>query len=632
MKKHLTLILTAASLVACIDERGSQIPADGLGLSVFEPVEVSIYEGGYRMAVLKSGKGEVPADVTAAYSAEALTAYNETAGTRLFPIEDGLFTLEGARAHFEAADFATPLDVRWDIDAVSAYMDGWSAYGVTDFAIPIALTGESIPVNDGHRLAILKVVRSVASVAVDLVEAQVDPKVTETSTLRFLVGLDRMVSQDVRLDFVIDNSLVSQYNESHGTAWAAAPEGLLRLAAPSVTIPANVLSQRVELVLDPAVLGGDESFEGFVVPVRLTGSDLRGLGIGQDVVYVVITPKKAEAYKFERLWGRYSLEGAWYDGFLTGMAAGNDRNIAVDDEYVYVVKAVAGGKGVWAIGLENPARVKEVSMDGVSGGYFETACVRTIPNPDTGKPVLLLSSMSMDAGSPVMVYAYENGIDAQPTAILSDYTIPGWASRRFGDIFTVYGDWSAGEFWMRSMTSPTSARWSIRGGKVTNAGQAPDGWGNICPGSSEMGALYRYSMNAKTVLYVTPTQASFWDFDGNEIAWSVPTDLSRSFGFQVITFGDKRFIAYVRIDADRAGGMLRVIRDNYGTDEGFQKALEEDDLYFEAPVQSPDDPEARSRVTTPNMMGGCAAQIVGDALYIAAHIQGVGLSVFKMTK
>lgn len=271
-------------------------------------------------------------------------------------------------------------------------------------------------------------------------------------------------------------------------------------------------------------------------------------------------------------------------------------------------------------------------MDGVTGGYFQTSCVRTIPDPATGKPILLVSSMSMDAGSPVKVYAYENGIDAQPTAILSNYTIPGWASRRFGDIFTVYGDWSAGEFWMRSMTSPTSARWSIRGGKVTNADQAPDGWGNICPGSSEMGALYRYSMNAKTVLYVTPTQASFWDFDGNEIAWSVPTDLSRCFGFQVITFGDLRLIAYVRVNADRAGGMLRVIRDNYGTDEDFQKALEEDDLFYEAPVQSPDDPEAKSKVPTANMMGGCAAQVVGDNLYIAAHIQGVGLSVFKMTK
>ena len=631
MRKHLTLILTAACLVACVDERDSQIPADGLGLSVFEPVEVSIYEGVYRMAVLKSGKGTVPADVTVTYAAEALAAYNEQAGTAFFPIKDDLFTLEGAQAHFEAPDFATPLQVRWDIDAVSAYMDDWAAYGVTEFAIPIALYGESIPVNDGHRLAILQISRSVASVAVTELETQVDPQAAETSTLRFQVGLDRIVSQDIRLDFAIDNSLVARYNDAHGTAYAAAPEGLVKLASPSVTIPANVLSQRVELILDPAVLGG-AAFDGFVAPVRLTGADLRGLGIGEDVVYVVITPKKAEAYKFERLWGKYSLEGAWYNGFLTGMAEGNDRNIAADDEYVFVVKAAADGKGVWAISLENPAVVKEVCMDGVAGGYFQTACVRTIPNPATGKPILLLSSMSMDAGSPVMVYAYENGIDAQPTAILSNYTIPSWASRRFGDLFTVYGDWTAGEFWMRSMTSPTTARWSIRNGQVTNADQAPDGWGNICPGSSEMGALYRYSMDAKTILYVTPTQASFWDFDGNESAWSVPTDLSRCFGFQVIEFGDKRFIAYVRVNADRAGGMLRVIRDNYGTADGFQKALEEDDLFFEAPIQSPDDPDAKSTVPTANMMGGCAAQVVGDNLYVAAHIQGVGLSVFKMTK
>ena len=153
----------------------------------------------------------------------------------------------------------------------------------------------------------------------------------------------------------------------------------------------------------------------------------------------------------------------------------------------------------------------------------------------------------------------------------------------------------------------------------------------------EVNVVYIHPLNifpaeCHAILYVTPTQASFWDFDGNEIAWSVPTDLSRCFGFQVIEFGDKRFIAYVRVNADRAGGMLRVIRDNYGTDDGFQKALEEDDLFFEAPIQSPDDPEAKSTVPTANMMGGCAAQVVGDNLYVAAHIQGVGLSVFKMTK
>ena len=631
MKKHLTLILTAACLMGCVDERDSQIPADGLGLSVFEPVEVSIFEGGYRMAVLKSGKGFDAADVTVGYSAEALAAYNEAAGTAFFPIDANLYTVEGGQVHFEAKDFASPVRVVWDTPSLSAYMDEWTDKGVTDFVIPIALSGETIPVYEGHRLAILKIARSVASVAVTELETQVDPQVTEPSTLRFQVGLDRPVSQNVRLDFVIDNSLVSKYNDVHGTALTAAPEGFLKLASPSVTLPANVLSQRVDLTLDPAVLGG-AAFEGFVVPVRLSGTDLGGLGIGEDVVYVVILPKKAETWKFERLWGKYSLEGAWYNGFLTGMAEGNDRNIAVDDEYVYVVKAAADGKGVWAISLENPAVVKEVCMDGVAGGYFQTACVRTIPNPATGKPILLLSSMSMDAGSPVMVYAYENGIDAQPTAILSNYTIPSWASRRFGDIFTVYGDWSAGEFWMRSMTSPTTARWSIRNGKVTNADQAPDGWGNINPGSSEMGALYRYSMSAKTILYVTPTQASFWDFEGNETDWSVPTDLSRCFGFQVIEFGDKRFIAYVRVNADRCGGTLRVIRDNYGTDDGFQKALEDDDLYFEAPIQSPDDPEAKSTVPTANMMGGCAAQVVGDNLYVAAHIQGVGLSVFKMTK
>ncbi|MBQ9193031.1 MAG: DUF1735 domain-containing protein [Bacteroidales bacterium] len=630
MKKHLTLLLTAACLVACVDERDSLLPADGLGLSVFEPTEVSIYDGSFRMAVLKSGKGFDAADVTVEPSAEALRSYNESAGTHYFPIDSKLYTIAGNEAHFGAEDFASPLTITWDIDAVSAYMDEWAQYGVKDFAIPVALTGNTIPVYEGHGLAVLHIARSVVSLAQTEIEAQVDLEAEGSSTLRFQVGLDRLVGQDIRLDFAIDNSLIDSYNALHGTSFAAAPEGLLRIASNPVVLPAGVQSQRVELTLTPSVLGGAD-FDGYLVPVRLTGSDLKGLGIGEDVLYVVLTPKKAEAGKFFRLWGKYSLEGLWFNGWLNGLAEGNDRNIAMDDEYVYVVKAAADGKGVWAISLEKPSLVREVDMTGVAGGYFETACVRTIPNPATGKPILLLSSMSMDAGSPVMVYAYENGIDAAPKAILSNYTIPSWASRRFGDQFTVYGDWQSGEFWMRSMTSSTSARWSIRGGEVTNAGHAPDGWGNICPSSSEMGALYRYDMNSKSLLYVTPTQASFWDFDGNEKPWSTPTDLSRSFGFQVITFGEDHLIAYVQVDADRKGGTLKVIRDSYGTEDGFQKALEENDVFFEAPVQS-EDPEQRSAFSTANMMGGCAAQVVGDNLYVAAHIQGVGLSVFKMTK
>ena len=630
-KKHLTLILAAACLVACVDDRNNEIPQDGLGLSVFEPTEVSIYEGSYRMAVLKSGKGFEAADVSVAYAAQALLAYNDSAGTSYFPIGQDLFSLEGGDAHFEAGDFASPLTVKWDIDALSSFMDEWSANGVEDFVIPLGIREGSIRVFKGHGLALLKIVRSVVSIAAEELAAQVDPESEETSTLRFQVGVDRLVSKDVRLDFTIDNSLIDSYNSQHGTHYVQAPEGLLKLVSPTITLPAGVQSQRVEVTVDPTVLGGN-SFDGFVVPVRLSGSDLKGLSISGDVIYIVLTQKKAAAWEFSRLWGRYSLEGAWFNGFLTDMAAGNDRNIAMDDEYIFVAKAAADGKGVWAISLENPSVIKQVNMDGVTGGYFETSCVRTLPNPATGKPILLLSSMSMDPGSPVKVYAYENGIDQAPKALLTDYTIPGWASRRFGDIFTTCGDWQNGEFWMRSMTSPTSARWSIKDGAVTNASQAPDGWGNICPSSSEMGALYRYSSSSKSLLYVTPTQASFWDFNGEEIAWSKPMDLSRCFGFQVITFGDQRFIAYVQVDADRAGGTLKVLRDNYGTEDMFQKVLEENDVFFEAPVQSPDDPEARAVVTTANMMGGCAAQVVGDNLYVAAHIQGVGLSVFKMTK
>ena len=209
------------------------------------------------------------------------------------------------------------------------------------------------------------------------------------------------------------------------------------------------------------------------------------------------TPKELT---IERVWGKYPNTG-WPTDYMT---ANFDRTSTTDGEWVYVAKANSSEYGIVAISVSDPSVKKNVNVEGVDGGLFKTSCVRTIYDPDSKKYILLASSLTTEAGHLLKIYAWKDGIDAAPTALLS-WEVGGY--RRFGDFFTVTGTWKDGELWFRNNTDNTDhrcdlcARFTVKNGALT--AQWPDAFSLGYNGSKGMGSLYFYEKGKADVLLVS---------------------------------------------------------------------------------------------------------------------------------
>ena len=335
----------------------------------------------------------------------------------------------------------------------------------------------------------------------------------------------------------------------------------------------------------------------------------------------------------KRLWGKYPNSG-WPTDV---MGANEDRCVATDGEWIYVAQAGAKVAGVKAISIADPTQVKDVNTTGVEGGFFATSCVRTIWDPQTEKYILLLSNMVMDSGTKLTVYAYENGTDAAPTKVVEN-TI--WGNRRFGDFFTVAGDWNKGYLYFRNnnATDPSvTARFNIEGGKVTN-GSAMARFDYGYGGSKGMGSFYLYSVDATQGLLVTDAIGMFFPLNSQTgLEWKNGDDYSvwaKNFGITPFEFNGEKYIAYHHMH-NAARGWLRIINDINGTAAGFMETLIANDIVFEGAVQIEKDEPSTEVVSgatySGNTMGNCSVAYVEDGVILVAHQQNTGIAVFKMS-
>lgn len=344
------------------------------------------------------------------------------------------------------------------------------------------------------------------------------------------------------------------------------------------------------------------------------------------------TPKELT---IERVWGKYPNTG-WPTDYMT---ANFDRTSTTDGEWVYVAKANSSEYGIVAISVSDPSVKKNVNVESVDGGLFKTSCVRTIYDPDSKKYILLASSLTTEAGHLLKIYAWKDGIDAAPTALLS-WEVGGY--RRFGDFFTVTGTWKDGELWFRNNTDNTDhrcdlcARFTVKNGALT--AQWPDAFSLGYNGSKGMGSLYFYEKGKADVLLVTPDIGMFFDINngpgGKE--WSNGSDYSvyaKRFGFTPFEFNDKKYIAYLHM-YNAARGWLTILNDTQGTSEGFMQTIVDNSIYFQSAVQIEKDEPSTEVVSgatySGNTMANCSVAVMEDHVIIVGHQQNTGLSVYKM--
>ena len=322
---------------------------------------------------------------------------------------------------------------------------------------------------------------------------------------------------------------------------------------------------------------------------------------------------------------------------------GQDRNMTMDSEYVYVAQAAGGNGAVKAISIADPSQTKDVKVTtytpaGLDNGTHALTCVRMLPNTDPavngGKDVLVGSNLTLGDGSEkLIIYVWSNGIDADPNYFVIDSGV-----RRLGDKFTVKGTYQSGELHF----------FDFNDGNTVIRVNMKDGVAGLW-GTPELAyATGRYAMpvaGASNIGECTIHPDTAFDGDGNPTAallttnavngfftqnagnayvasaWGTDPKLTQTFGYNFFEHGGKDCIAYVKVAGDRASASLNIIEDVNGAAD-FKGTLEAQKVLFTAPVNGTGN--------AGHGLGDCATVVIDGTRYIAVMAQNIGISLYKL--
>ena len=322
---------------------------------------------------------------------------------------------------------------------------------------------------------------------------------------------------------------------------------------------------------------------------------------------------------------------------------GQDRNMTMDSEYVYVAQAAGGNGAIKAISIADPTQTKDVKVTtytpaGLDNGTHAITCVRMLPNTDAavngGKPVLVASNLTTGDGTEKLtVYVWSNGIDADPNYYVIDSGV-----RRLGDTFTVKGTYQAGELHF----------FDFNDGNTVIRVNMKDGVAGLW-GSPELAyATGRYAMpvaGAYNIGECTIHPETAFDGDGNPAAallttnavngfftqdagnaysasaWGTDPKLTQTYGYNFFEHNGKDYVAYVKVAGDRNSATLNIIEDVNGAAD-FKGTLEAQTGLFTAPVNGSGN--------AGHGLGDCATAVVDGTRYIAVMAQNIGISLYKL--
>ena len=322
---------------------------------------------------------------------------------------------------------------------------------------------------------------------------------------------------------------------------------------------------------------------------------------------------------------------------------GQDRNMTMDSEYVYVAQAAGGNGAVKAISIADPSQTKDVKVktytpEGLDNGTHAVTCVRMLPNTDPavngGKDVLVGSNLTLGDGTEKLtVYVWSNGIDADPNYFVIDSGV-----RRLGDKFTVKGTYQSGELYFFDFNDGnTVIRVNMKDG-VAGLWGTPElayatgrfampvaGASNIGECTIHPDATFDGEGNPSAALLTTNAVNGFFTQDaGNAFvasAWGTDPKLTQTWGYDFFEHGGKDCIAYVKVAGDRASAALNIIEDVNGAAD-FKGTLEAQKVLFTAPVNGTGN--------AGHGLGDCATVVIDGTRYIAVMAQNIGISLYKL--
>jgi hypothetical protein len=659
MKKTIIWLAAVLLLTGCIrDERDNFMVPDSFGINADDLLqETSVHTGNYVLGISKSGKGQASGKVSISLAETALPDYNQAHETDFKAVLPSLVSFDQEMLDFAVEDVTRTFTISWDPELMAQFIADDTRY-----VIPLRIQSQDLTVNEGRELVLLHLNRSGISVPQANVSRVVEAKDVEPGPGGEQPELQETLILDVNLKpavkylglsfpVCIDNSLIESYNQTHQTSYIAAPEGLVTLLDNDAVIEEGAMGGNFRVLLDKSVLLKDGQlgeFPDYLIPVRLqreklTASlhgedfDLKGLSYGNLVTYISFSYyAPPPGLSVIRMWGKYSTETASWSDYLGDFTAGADRNVALDDNYIYIAETNTS-KNLWAISLQDPGIYKRLPVGTVADeGIFYLSCPRIIPNTSAdingGKDVLAVSNMN--AGDPKL-YVYADGIDADPRVI----NMSTWASRRLGDTFTFWGSMQGGMLFFKDFSSPDgtvtfklnglNAMWLM--GRIVAPAAVGAGAYFPFPDNINQGVS---SVRGGETAWLTTASKDLYTLEGAD---KEPTlaELSGYFAdtaFRFFEFDGKRYIAYTR-QVSPSDGRLFILEGEAG--QSWSGMLEERNVIYQAAIQNDTEQEGLDDTPSPKASGNSGmdldVRIAGNEVYIAVVKQNVGLSLFRMS-
>ncbi|MBO4455632.1 MAG: DUF1735 domain-containing protein [Bacteroidales bacterium] len=662
--KKLTLIACVLGLLAgCIsDDRENFMVPDSFGLTAGDVlIQTSAHAGAYTLGVAKNGKGKTAATATVSLESgeakAALDKYNSENGTGFKALPTLLFTLDKSTVSYDAEEVVKDVTVSWDPLKVIEILSGGG-----DYVLPVAISSGDLTVNPDKQVVFLRFQRSTVGIAQQNVNRVINRKQVVPDADGNAPELKETVILDVKMDnFIkgigmsfpvkIDNSYIAEYNKTSEEQYVAAPEGLVNILTPTVTIPESGESATFKIEIDKSKLmsGGElKAFPSYLVPVTIDTKaisstrkgenfELKGLAYGNLVTYFTISYLES-GLSVVREWGLYSTESGAWSSYIDGFTAGADRNVAIDDNYIYIAETNTT-KHLWAISRTDPRNYKLLPVGTVAdAGLFYLSCPRIIKNTDSaingGKDVLAVSNMV--EGDPKL-YIYDNGIDSDPSML----NMTTWASRRLGDTFTVWGTLQEGVLFFKDFNSTQGTVTFWLRGKTTGTMYLV---GRImAPQATGAGAYFPFpddinngvsTVRGGDMAWLTAASKNLYSLEGADGTPTL-TELSGYFAdsaFRYFDLGKKRYVAYTR-QVDSSDGRIFILEGS--PEQSWSEIILERNVVYQAAIQNDTEQEKISEEPSPMSSGNSGMDLdirqVGDDVFLAVVKQNVGLSLFKLT-
>ncbi|MBQ9701720.1 MAG: hypothetical protein IJV63_01870, partial [Bacteroidales bacterium] len=356
----------------------------------------------------------------------------------------------------------------------------------------------------------------------------------------------------------------------------------------------------------------------------------------KQVQSIKIVQLKKKALTIKTVFAKNSTDSEAWNAYYGG-TGGTDRNIAMDDEYIYIAESSATAK-LWAISVADPNQVKAVNVEGVAGGTHVLTCPRVVKNTDAnvngGKDVLICSNLTRGEVDPKL-YMWVNGIDNAPKAItLTTYATARW----YGDTFTVWGTLQDGVLLFDKTDKdgngvvtfilngvPAGNAMYLFGRIMTNdAFGSHSGVCALYPFPDGTAGVYSPGRGVEARGQIATLGSSLKSEGGISVTLS-PLDYDEGtngfvLGYNFIEWEGNRYVIYGNYVSNKKGYVR--VRQGALTDDWKTIASKGSRLY-RRDIES-------GGLTAGNSAMDVTARVINGELYIAAQEQNVGFGLYKL--